>query len=207
MEQKIDFGLKGVHAGHFNHTYRKVECVKYPFDMTLYQMLIFDIRPDLIIEIGTYKGGSALYFSDLLDIAGNGGVVHTIDVSSSAHPLARQKKNITFYHGGYAKYDVAKEAAPYKKIIVIDDGPHCYEDCLATLEKFHKVVSVGSYFIMEDGIVEDQNPDNEFRGGPCKAIREFLDKHPGEYMIDRRYCDFYGVNTTCAKNGWLKRLR
>ena len=64
--------LKSIEKGHLSTTYRGVTMHKCPFDVTMYQMIINEIKPDLIIEIGTFKGGGALYYADLLDIIGKG---------------------------------------------------------------------------------------------------------------------------------------
>ena len=64
--------------------YRGINFMKNPNDAVIYQMIMHDIRPDLIIEIGTLKGGSALYFADLMTVMGIDGEVHTIDLSIEA---------------------------------------------------------------------------------------------------------------------------
>ena len=80
--------LKKVFTGLGRTLYRGVSIQKFPFDYIMYQMIIHDVRPDLIIEIGTMHGGSALYFADLLEIMNiEGGEVHTIDLISPNYQL------------------------------------------------------------------------------------------------------------------------
>jgi len=167
-------------------------------------MLINDIKPDLIIEIGSYNGASALYYSDLLDLIGNG-IVHSIDIEDHVHQLAKQKSNIKFFTTGYQNYDLncAKE---FNKILVIDDGSHKYDDVLGALNKFAPIVSLNSYFVIEDGIINALKMQKNFNGGPLKAINKFLIES-NNFIIDRKYCDFFGKNATFNVDGFLKRIK
>ena len=51
---------------------------KNPLDLIAYHNIIYDLRPDLLIETGTWHGGSALYFATLMDQL-NHGIVFTVD--------------------------------------------------------------------------------------------------------------------------------
>ena len=78
----INLNLKDIHDGVFKSSYRGVPIQKFPFDYVIYQMIINEVKPDLIIEIGTMYGGSALYFADLMDAIGiEGGEIHSIDIA------------------------------------------------------------------------------------------------------------------------------
>ncbi len=75
----VKFDVNSLYNGHHLITYRGVKAIKCPFDYVIYQMMIFDLKPDLIIEIGTNeRGGTALYFADLLDIIGRGKSIPSI---------------------------------------------------------------------------------------------------------------------------------
>ena len=198
------FKLKEIDAGHHNVTYKGVRAIKCPFDYVLYQMILWEIKPDLVIEIGTNKGGSTLYLADLLQINGKG-VIHSIDLpenkedsSLHLHPLIR------IFKAGFMNYDTS-DIGQYDTILIIDDGSHLYEDTLAALQKFSFCVSKGSYFIVEDGIVTNLGIDKKFHGGPQKATQEFL-KVNKNFIIDRKWCDFFGANATFNVNGYLKRI-
>lgn len=198
------FGLNGIVAGHHQVSYKGIPAIKCPFDYVLYQMLIFRIKPDLIIEIGTNKGGSALYLADLLKETGNG-QLHTIDLPGNEENEAiRQHDRIRIFKEGYEAYDTSF-LHNYPCILVIEDGSHQYADTLKAMEKFAPFVTPGSYLVVEDGIVTEMGREKEFNGGPQKAIREFLLKNK-QFSIDREYCDFFGPNTTFNVNGYLKRI-
>ena len=199
------YSLSDIEAGHFNVTYRGIPAVKSPFDYVLYQMILWEVRPDIVIEIGTYKGGSSLYLADLLEINGKG-IVHTIDLPVNKEDSSIYKhERIRVFKNSYSEYDVS-QLRTYETILVIEDGSHLYQDSLAALNKFAPYVSKGSYYIAEDGIVSQLGKDKEFGGGPQKAVSEFL-KSNDQFLIDRRWCDFFGTNATFNVNGYLKRVR
>jgi cephalosporin hydroxylase len=198
------FSLDGIEKGHHASTYRGVPVIKSPFDYLILQMIITDLQPDLVVEIGTRFGGSALYLADLMNLQGKG-VLHTIDVmGNNEDPLIHDHPRIKIFKEGFENYSLAS-AGNFKQIMVIEDGSHQYTDCLAALEKFSPIVTRGSYYIVEDGIIDDLGKSNEYDGGPSKAIREFLLAH-SNYEIDREYCDLFGYNATFNVDGYLKKL-
>jgi cephalosporin hydroxylase len=201
-EEKVSFNLRSIYAGHFKVTYRHIPTLRMPFDYVLYQMILTDVRPDLVIEIGTNFGGTTLYFADLMDALGHG-AVHSIDIDNRADNLVVAHPRIKLFHEGWEKYDI-RETSGFKKILVIDDGSHMYEDVLSMMQKFAPIVSPNSYFIIEDGIVEEVGLGAQYHGGPIRAIREFMKVHP-EFQVDRTYCDFFGINATANVNGYLRK--
>ena len=167
-------------------------------------MLIWEVKPDLIIEIGTNKGGSALYLADLLEL-NKKGELHTIDLSVNEEDASLlSHPRIKVYKDGFMNYDTSS-LSNYKTILVIEDGSHTYEDTLAALNKFSSFVSNNSYFIAEDGIENELGREKEFNGGPKKAVAEFV-KRNRNFIIDRNWCDFFGPNATFNVNGYLKRI-
>ena len=208
MEQSnVVFNLDTIYEGTFKVTYRGVPAYRCPFDYLIYQMLIFEVKPDLVIEIGTNFGGSALYLSDLLKLDGHYGVVHSIDIESRTSTFSSMFKdagNIYFFMNGWQNYDISL-AKEYNKILVIDDGSHQYQDVLGAWQKFHSLVSVGSYYIIEDGVIEDLGLTLIHNGGPLKVIREILPLDG--WIIDRRFCDLFGKNATFNVDGYLKRVK
>jgi cephalosporin hydroxylase len=203
-EERVKLNIRSIYNGHFNVTYRGVEAVRCPFDYVIYQMIICELRPDLVIEIGTHAGGGALYLADLMNNIGFG-VVHTIDIKNQADELVRKHPRIKFFTQGWENYDV-EEAVGFSKVLVIEDSSHIYENTLRVLRKFAPLVTLGSYLIVEDGIVNELGRQNEFQGGPVRAIREFL-RSDEDFEIDRFWCDFFGRNITFNVDGYLKRVK
>jgi cephalosporin hydroxylase len=199
------YGIPMNRTGHFGIHYREINTVKCPFDYVLYQMIIMDVKPDLIIEIGSYKGGSALYYADLLQLLNNGGQVHTIDIVENIDSeLVLNNPNIKVFSEGYQNYDINLTNG-FNKILVIDDGSHQYQDVVNAFDKFSNLVSKDSYYIIEDGVVTYLGIDGNFGGGPLKAIDEIISQSK-DYVIDRKYCDFFGPNATFNPNGYLKKI-
>jgi cephalosporin hydroxylase len=202
--KKVNFRLKDIDAGHHMVTYRGVSAIKCPFDYVLYQMIIFEVQPDLIIEIGTNKGGSSLYLADLLEL-NNKGELHTIDLpDNNEDALLHSHQRIKIFKNGYENYDTSV-LAKFNKILVIEDGSHMYEDSLAALEKYSSLVSKDSYYIVEDGIITELGLSKEYHGGPQRAIQEFLSKR-NNFLIERKWCNFFGPGCTFNQNGYLKRI-
>ena len=202
--EKVDFNFRTIDKGHHKVHYRGVQAQRSPFDYVIYQMIISEVQPDLIIEIGTNFGGGALYMADILNNLGKG-QVHSIDITDKCSALVKNHPRIKLFHNGYEDYDIANSGRS-EKILVIEDASHMYEDTLAAMNKFCSLVTVGSYLIVEDGIVDKLGVSKEFHGGPCKAIREFLPLH-SEFKVDRKWCDFFGKNATNNVNGYLKKIK
>jgi cephalosporin hydroxylase len=202
IDTTVTFNLENFDKGHHNTTYRGVNCVKAPFDYVIYQMIIHEVRPDLIIEIGSFEGGSALYFADLLELMGKG-EVHTIDIEDRIDPRVRDHSRIKFFFDGWEKYD--HSLAEGKTVLVIEDGTHKYKDSLNAINKFSSVVSVNSYLIVEDGIIDALGLSNEYQGGPVRAIKEFLSEN-NNFEIAYNWCDMFGKNATFNTIGYLKRV-
>jgi len=200
---KIDY--KGIFKGHFNVTYKGVQAIKCPMDYVIYQMIIGEVRPDLIIEIGCNNGGGTIYLADLLKIYNIKGEVHAIDITENAKENLSPYDNIKLFSDGWEKYDI-NLVKDFSKILVIEDAAHTYECTIGAIEKFASLVSKDSYLIVEDGIVDKLGMSDEFSGGPLKAIREFLPNHP-EYIVDEKWCNFFGKNATFNVRGYLKKIK
>jgi cephalosporin hydroxylase len=201
---EVKFNIASIDKGHHKMFYHGVPMIKSPFDYAIYQMLIWELQPDLIIEIGTNLGGSAFYYANILDSL-NSGIIHTIDILD----LVNDKRiidhpRIKRFHKGFQSYDLS-EASGYNKILIIDDGSHMYQDVKDALIKFNHLVSVNSYFIVEDGIIDELGLGKVYEGGPNRAIRDFLTGN-SSFEIDLKWTNFFGINATFNTNGFLKKI-
>lgn len=195
---------KTVFKGHLKIRYRGVDAIKCPFDYVIYQMILFKIQPDLVIEIGSHKGGGALYIADIMNIIGHG-EVHAIDIADNFDELVKSHSRIKIFVDGYEKYDLEK-AKTYKKILIIEDASHMYEDSINCLKKFSPLVSIDSYYIVEDGIITKLGLSRSYKGGPKKAIKDFLNQN-NQFVVDKDWCNKFGVNATFNINGYLLRIK
>lgn len=228
-----NLNVKDTFTGMTRMLYRGVVAQKFPYDYVMYQMIINEVRPDLIVEIGTMHGGSALYYADLMDVMGiEGGEVHTIDLISpenrkkyeddhkeespqnpseleNYHEEVANHSRIKIFDKGWQGYDLSN-CDGFKKILVIDDGSHIYEDVIGALNKFKDIISVGSYFIVEDGNCEEVYPKPDFiemwRGGPLRATKQFIAEND-DFRVDYRWCDMFGINATFNTYGYLKKIK
>jgi cephalosporin hydroxylase len=203
FDTTVSIGLAGIQQGHHNTTYRGVACVKAPFDYVIYQMIIAEVKPDLIIEIGSFEGGSALYLADLLELSGKG-ELHTIDVENRIDARVRDHNRIKFFFDGWENYDL-NLVKQYNTVLVIEDGSHKYGDTFQALRKFSKVVSLNSYLIVEDGIIDALGLTKEYKGGPVRAIKQFLSEN-NNFEIAYNWSDFFGKNATFNTIGYLRRV-
>jgi cephalosporin hydroxylase len=201
-DEKVELNISTICKGHHEVTYRGVKAIRCPFDYVVYQMILFEVKPDLVIEIGTNTGGGALYIADLMNNIGHG-IIHTIDIIKQSDPVLETHPRIKLFTEGWQNYNL-EEAKTFSKILVIEDSTHMYEDTLEVLRKFSPLVSSNSYLIVEDGIVNELGLEKEYRGGPLKAIREFLKDTP-DFVVDRKWCDLFGKNATFNVNGYLRR--
>lgn len=196
----------GIQGGVMKYPYKDVRCCKNPFDMALYQMLIWRERPRTILELGTLSGGSALWFADILRAFGIDGHIHSLDIAETPNLTDPM---VTFHRG-----DILRLAATWpaewvatlpRPILLIDDAGHQYEMSKAAIEYGASVLKAGEYLIVEDGIVTPMGDDMLYNGGPLRAIDEYLSSRR-EFSIDRYYCDFFGNNVTWNTDGFLRRI-
>jgi len=199
--------LNAIQKGTMAYEWKGVPCLKNPFDLALYQRLLWAQKPRTLIEIGSNKGGSALWFADMAEILGFRMRVISIDIV----PVWGVKdKRIDFRTGDGRKLETVLSqrelAALPRPLLVIEDASHDYDQTLAALRFFDPVMRSGEYLIVEDGIIEAMLATDRYKGGPSKAIDEFLAEAGDRYEIDSRYCDYFGYNVTWNTNGYLKRL-
>ncbi len=202
-QEKNNFNLEGMYNGHLKITYKGVPCIKCPTDYVIYQMLINEIRPDMIIEIGANRGGSAYYMADLLNTIGCG-EVHSIDIEDRVPDEVKSHPRIKFFFNGWDSYDLSQIRG--ERIMVIEDSSHEYKNTLDSINRFCPVVTPGSYLIVEDGIVDALGRAKEFGGGPLKAVKEFLAVHP-EFIPDEKWLNFFGHGATFNTKGYLKKIK
>lgn len=198
--------LLNLQRGIMSYRYKGIDCFKCPFDFALYQRLLWEARPQTIIEIGTWKGGSALWFADVLTAYGVDGRIHSFDIAA---PPSWTDPRINFHR---ADAHAIASAAPAdwvgslpRPLLVIEDAGHMSSMTVAVLKHFAPLMESGEYIVVEDAIMHEMNLDEQYDGGPRRAIREFLEGNR-DYVIDRDYCDYFGENVTWNVNGYLRRL-
>jgi len=181
-------------------TYAGVPVWKWPTDLWVYQEIIAECRPDLIIETGTAFGGSALYFSQLLDTFSPGGQVITIDVADYVGGARSPKVHyVTASSLHPSAVAVATSAArDHKRVMVTLDGDHSAKTVRTELDLYGPLVTPGQYLVVEDTYIDRylDVPD-----GPWTALSGWLPEHP-EFVNDVLRD---GHPTSTNPGGWLRR--
>lgn len=183
--------------------YFGVQALKNPLDFWIYQELVCELRPDVIIEIGNRFGGSTLALAHLCDLLGKGRVIG-VDLDHSDVPMAvKQHPRILFIDGdACARFEqVASSIGADEHALVIEDSSHSFENTLNVLTTYCSLVKPGGYFVIEDGICHHGLAVGP-SPGPYEAIETFVASH-SEFAIDRSREAFL---ITWTPKGFLKRL-
>ena len=179
------------------------QALKNPLDLWVYQEIVFETRPELIVETGTYRGGSALYLASLCDLVDSGEVV-SIDVEP-ARPDYPSHPRIT-YLAGRSSTDPGvvadvHERAGARRTLVILDSDHSQAHVASELEAYAPIVPVGCYLVVEDSNIGRIRKD--LMPGPLEAVERFL-ATTDEFEVDAEREKFL---ITFNPSGYLKRVR
>jgi cephalosporin hydroxylase len=181
-----------------------VPLLKNPLDMWMYQQIVFDTTPDLIVETGSFRGGSALYFGRLLDLLGRGRVV-SIDVNAVEIPPAHPR--VQFLTGSSVAKEVLTRvrqmAAGSSRVMVVLDSDHSKDHVLKELIAYEGLVTEGCYLCVEDTNVNGHPVVPSHGPGPMEAVTEFLEGREQVWRVDSD-CERFLM--TFNPSGWLLRL-
>ncbi len=194
-------------GGTYTDTYwLGIPTLKLPLDLWIYQELVHTLQPELIVETGTHAGGSALFLASMCDLVGTGRVL-TIDIESrESRP---EHPRITYLHGSSTSAEVIDRVraeaagAGAEAVLVVLDSDHSKAHVLAELEQYHRIVTVGSYLIVEDTHVNGHPIFPEHGPGPREAVDEFLAGNES-YEVDR-HCEKFLMSFN--RGGYLRRVR
>jgi cephalosporin hydroxylase len=212
-DKKIDIGITDItrmfHMCYYNsriwentfwHGHQILKC---PMDMWIYQELIWKIKPDYIIETGTFRGGSALYYSHLFDLQGQGEVI-TIDVLE--RPNRPEHDRIHYLIGSSSDAEIFSQVQSMigenKKVMVVLDSDHSRDHVFKEMQLWHSMVSKDSYMIVEDSNVNGYPVRPDFGPGPMEAINDFLQIN-NMFEIDNSQEKFL---MTQNPRGYLKKI-
>ena len=173
-------------------------------DLWVTQEVISALRPSLIIETGTNRGGSSLFYAHLMDLLGHGSVI-TMDVDKM-HEISHPR--VTCLIGdstAEAMVSRVREAAEKVTghVLVILDSDHSTVHVRKELAAYHSMVTQGSYLLVQDGITDTLPAAAVWRPGPLPAIEEFLAETPS-FAIDQALCHKFPISH--HPKCWLKKL-
>jgi cephalosporin hydroxylase len=203
----------------YNFTWLGRPIIQFPQDIVALQEIIWQVKPDLIVETGIAHGGSLIFSASILELIGGDGHVVGIDIDIRKHNRAEIEKHpmsrrITMLEGSSTDPEIAKkvyaQAKDRKKILVVLDSMHTHDHVAKELELYSPLVSRGSYLVVFDTIIEDL-PDDFFPDRPWKkgnnpktAVREFL-KTNNRFVIDKEIENKLLI--TVAPDGYLKCVK
>lgn len=207
----------------YNFSWLGRPIIQYPQDMIAMQELLWEVKPDLIIETGIAHGGSLIFYASILELiaicTGHEGEVLGIDIdirphnrkAIEEHPMY---KRISMFQGSSTSSEILAEVVQKtkgkKRILVCLDSNHTHEHVLAELEAYAPLTSVGSYCVVFDTLIEDMGeeayPERPWGAGnnPKTSVWEYLKTHP-EFEIDKSIQNKLLI--TVAPDGYLKRTR
>ena len=181
-----------------------IEVEKCPLDLWVYQEVISHIRPEVIIESGTHKGGSALFLASICDLVNRGKII-TIDISERENMPKHER--IKYIVGSSVAEQTVKEIQGLidstMKTMVILDSDHSMEHVLKELRIYSQFVSVGSYLIVEDTNINGHPVLHSFGPGPMEAVDQFL-KENNSFVEDKGKEKFH---LTFNPKGYLLRVK
>lgn len=202
----------------YNFSWMGRPIIQYPQDMIAMQEIIWELKPDLIIETGIAHGGSLIYYASLLEMIGKGEVLG-IDIDIREHNRKEIEnhpmfKRIKMIQGSSVDKqlveDVKKRAAGKETVLVCLDSNHTHEHVLQELELYAPFVTKGSYIVVFDTIVEDL-PNDYLPGrawsqgdNPKTAVWKFLEAHK-DFEIDHTIDNKLLISV--APEGYIKRIR
>jgi len=218
----MDFIVQSAkHKYSYNFSWMGRPIIQFPQDMIAMQELIWLVKPDLIIETGVAHGGSLIYYASLLELIGNEGTVLGIDIEVRKHnsDAIRNHKlfnRIKIIEGSSVDSNIIKEvkkiASNYQCVLVCLDSNHSHEHVLRELELYTPLVSLQSYCVVFDTVIEDMS-DRDFdfgtkpwaKGNNAKtAVWKFLESNEN-FMIDKNIEN--KLLLTVAPDGFLKRIK
>ena len=186
-----------------------IQVFKSPMDLWVYQEILTEMRPNLIIEFGTHAGGSAVYFADILDDLGIDGEVITIDITMEhVADLARTRNSIRFIESSSidpAVKATLKLAAAQRpgRIFAILDSDHSKAHVYAEMVMMRDILRAGDYLVVEDGNINGHPVLPQWGPGPYEAVEQYVAEFPDDYTFDLAREHKFGF--TFAPHGFLVR--
>lgn len=210
----------------YNFNWLGVPIIQYPQDIVLMQELLFEVKPDLIIETGVARSGSLIFYSSILSLIHKKYKVIGIDIEIRKHSKKALKenkysKNITTLLGSSNEKKVLNKILKikknYKKVLVCLDSDHTHKHVLEELQNYSKFVSKNSYLVVFDttqGTFDNKNINKISKvykykpwgktSNPLTAVKEFL-KNNKNFIVNEE--PFKKALVSNCYSGFLKKIK
>lgn len=191
-------------------TWMGVQTYKSPMDMWNYQEILVSLQPSLVIEFGTWHGGSALFFSSVMQQIGRPYVVVSVDITESRiSEKAKSDPNIRLLTMSSASPEAQQSIKALRDnyhgpAFAILDSDHSKKHVLAEMMNLRDILVAGDYLVVEDSNVNGHPVWKSFGPGPYEAIEEYFRTFPIDYRHDIVRERKFGFSL--APNGFLRRL-
>ncbi len=182
-------------------------CLQHPFDAWITQEIIFETRPEVIVECGSLGGGSAVMWATLLEQYDPDSLVIAIDLEDhmeAARELPIWDRRIRFIHGSSTAPETAAQVAELtsgRKTMIILDSAHTEAHVTNELATYAGMVTPGCYLIVQDGFINGHPCDPEAGPGPFEAIEKFL-ANDDRFEVDKSR---ERMHFTFNPSGFLRR--
>ena len=177
--------------------------LKAPQDLWVYQEILSALRPELIVETGTFEGGSALYLATVCDGLGRGEVL-SVDVRR--RDRLPEHERISYLVGSSTDpaivAAVEERAAAADGVLAILDSDHSRDHVLAELRAYGPLVGPGGYVIVEDTNINGHPVARHWGPGPMEAVDAYL-AEGAPFEVDRSREKFL---FSCNPRGFLRRI-
>ncbi len=203
----------------YHFTWLGCSIIQFPQDVIAMQEIIWQVKPDLIIETGIAHGGSLIFYASMLELLGDDGQVLGIDIDIRKHNRMKIEKHpmfkrITMFEGSSIDLDIVKKVYDFarnkKSILVVLDSMHTHEHVLKELELYSSLVTNNNYLVVYDTVIENMpesfSSNRPWGKGnnPKTAVREFL-KTNNRFEIDKEIENKLLI--TVAPEGYLKCIK
>lgn len=172
---------------------------KYPTDLIVFEGIIFETKPDVTIEAGTRKGGSAYYFASLFDLLGTGRV-NTMDIKN--YPEKPKHPRIEYLLmssvSDEAVNRIGSEIRPGERNASLDSNHAADQE----LQIYSSMVTKGCYLVVDDTNINGHPVNPYFGPGPMEAVEKFMDGNH-DFEVDRSREKFM---LTVSLRGYLGRV-
>ncbi len=187
------------HAKWNHHKWKGLTLMKDPMTLSIYMMMIQEIKPKTILEFGTYDGGSALWMNDTVKSLGYDCDIHTFDINEDRvrlpkdckvnfHKLDNRKIN-TFLSQRRALFEDLKSP-----ILMIEDS---HENCAELIVSIDPFLRAGDYLVIEDTLDQKKYSETILSEACINNLN---------YQVDTFYCDFWGINNSWNVNSILRKF-
>ncbi len=205
----------------YNYSWMGRPIIKFPQDIMALQEVIWDVKPDLIIETGIAHGGSIIFSASMMELLGNDGKVIAVDIDIrkhnrdeiESHPMF---KRIKLLEGSSTSADILAQITDYakdfKKVMVCLDSNHTHQHVLDEMRLYAPLVSIGSYMILPDTLIEffpkgyySESRPWDVGNNPYTAMQTFLQENDS-FVKDELITDKLLI-TEAFGGGFLKRVK